>query len=86
MKHQMSYEKGTQRRIQMATVTLKNEIPEELYSRFYKVVTDKKGKCRGSKQSAEKAFQTAIVAALQYFLDSLEEPDLAARMIEVYKH
>ncbi len=70
----------------MATVILKAEIPEELYSKFYRSVTDKKGKWRGSKQSAEKALQTAIEAALQYFLDSLEEPDLAERMIEALKH
>ena len=69
----------------MATVTLKADLPEELYNRFYRASTDKKGKWRGSKQSAEKAFQTAIKAALQYFLDSLEEPDLAERMIEALK-
>ncbi len=69
----------------MATVTLKAEIPEELYRKFYKAVTDKKGKWRGSKQSAEKARQTAIETALQYFVDSLEEPDLAERMIEVLR-
>ena len=67
----------------MATVTLKAEIPEDLYSRFHRVAIDKKGKWRGSKQSAEKALQTAIEAALlQCFLASLEEPDLAERMIE----
>ena len=69
----------------MATITLKAEIPEELYSKFYRSVTDKKGKWRGSKQSAEKARQTAIEAALQYFVDSLEEPDLAERIIEALK-
>ena len=69
----------------MATITLKAEIPEDLYSRFHRAATDKKGKWRGSKQSAEKALQTAIEAALQYFLDSLEEPDLAERMIETLK-
>ncbi len=69
----------------MAFVTLKADISEELYSKFYRSVTDKKGKWRGSKQSAEKALQTAIEAALQYFLDSLEEPDLAERMIEALK-
>ena len=70
----------------MAFVTLKADIPEELYSKFYRSVTDKKGKWRGSKQSADRARQTAIEAALQYFLDSLEEPDLAERMIEALKH
>ncbi len=70
----------------MATVTLKAEIPEYLYNRFYKAATDEKGKWHGSKQSAEKAFQTAIEAALQYFSDSLEEPSLAKRMIEALKH
>jgi hypothetical protein len=69
----------------MATVTLKAEIPEDLYSKFYRSATDKKGKWRGSKQSAEKAFQTAIQAALQCFLDSLEEPTLAERMIKAFK-
>ena len=37
----------------MATVTLKADLPEELYNRFYRASTDKKGKWRGSKQSAE---------------------------------
>lgn len=69
----------------MASITLKAEIPKDLYSRFYRVATDKKGKWRGSKQSAEKAFRTAIKAAMQYFLDSLEEPTLAERMIKVLK-
>ena len=69
----------------MASITLKAEIPEDLYSRFYRVATGKRGKWRGSKQSAEKAFQTAIEAAMQYFLDSLEEPTLAERMIKVLK-
>ncbi len=69
----------------MATVTLKAEIPEELYSRFYKAATNKKGKWRGSEQTAEKARQTAIEAALQCFVDSLQEPDLAERMIEALK-
>ncbi len=70
----------------MATVTLKAEIPEELYNKFYRAATDKKGKWRGSKQSAEKAFRTAIESALLCFLDSLEEPDLAARMLEALRH
>ena len=69
----------------MATVTLKAEIPEDLYNRFRRSATEKKGKWRGSKQSPDKAFQTAVEAALQHFLDSLEEPDLAARMIEALK-
>lgn len=58
----------------MATVTLKAEIPEDLYNRFYKAATDKKGKWRGSKQSAGKALETAVQAALLSFLDSLEKP------------
>ena len=70
----------------MATITLTAEIPEELYNRFYRAATYKKGKWRGSKQSADKALQTAVEAALQCFLDYLEEPDLAARMIEALKH
>ncbi len=69
----------------MASITLKAEIPEDLCNRFYRVATNRKGKWRGSKQSAEKAFQTAIEAAMQYFLDSLEEPTLAERMIKVLK-
>jgi hypothetical protein len=69
----------------MATVTLKAEIPEDLYNKFYRSATDKKGRWRGSKQTAEKAFHTAIKAALQYFIDSLEEPDLAERMIKALK-
>ena len=69
----------------MATVTLKAEITEDLYDRFHRAATDKKGKWRGSKQSAEKALQTAVEAALECFLDSLEQPDLAARMIEALK-
>ena len=51
---------------------LQVEISDTLYSRFYKAVTNKKGKWRGSEQSAGKAFQTAIEAALQEFLNSLE--------------
>lgn len=70
----------------MATVTVNAQIPEDLYTKFRRAATDKKGKWRGSKQSSEKALQTAIEAALQCFLDSLEEPDLAARMIEALKH
>ena len=70
----------------MATVTLKVEIPEELYNRFRKSATDKKGNWRGSKQSSDEAFKTAIEASMQYFLDSLEEPTLAERMIEALKH
>jgi hypothetical protein len=66
----------------MATVTLKAEIPDDLYNKFYRSATDKKGKWRGSKQSAEKAFQTAIQAALQCFLDSLEKPTFTERMIK----
>ncbi len=70
----------------MTTFTLKAEIPEDLYNRFRLAATNKKGKWRGSKQSPDKALQTATEAALQCFLDSLEEPDLAARMIEALKH
>ncbi len=69
----------------MATVMLKADLPEDLYNRFYKAATDKKGKWRGSKQSVEKSFRTAVEAALKCFLDSLEEPDLAERMIEALK-
>jgi len=69
----------------MTTVTLKADLPEDLYNRFYKAATDKKGKWRGSKQSVGKALQTAVEAALNCFLDSLEEPDLAERMIEALK-
>lgn len=58
----------------MATTTLKVEIPEDLYSRFHRAATDKKGKWRGSKQTSDKAVQTAVTAALLHFLDSLEEP------------
>jgi hypothetical protein len=58
----------------MATVTLKSEIPEDLYNRFYKAATDKKGKWCGSKQSAGKALEAAVQSALLSFLDSLEKP------------
>jgi hypothetical protein len=58
----------------MVTVTLKAEIPEDLYNRFYNAATDKKGKWRGSKQSAGKALEAAVQAALLYFLDSLDKP------------
>lgn len=51
---------------------LQVEISDTLYNRFYKAVTNKKGKWRGSEQPAGKAFQTAIEAALQEFLNSLE--------------
>ena len=57
----------------MATITLKAEISKDLYSRFRRAATDKKGKWRGSKQSSDKAFQTAIEAAFLQFLDSLED-------------
>ena len=57
----------------MATITLKVEIAEDLYGRFRRAATDKKGKWRGSKQSSDRAFQTAVEAALQHFLDSLED-------------
>jgi hypothetical protein len=58
----------------MVTVSLKIEIPEDLYYRFYKAATDKKGKWRGSKQSAGKALETAVQSALRSFLDSLDKP------------
>ena len=51
---------------------LQVEISDTLYNRFYKAATNKKGKWRGSEQSAGKAFQTAIEAALQEFINSLE--------------
>ena len=57
----------------MATIKLNAEIPEELFNRFRRAVTNKNGKWRGSKQSSEKAFQTAIEAALLQFLDSLDD-------------
>lgn len=57
----------------MATITLKAEISKDLYSRFRRAATDKKGKWRGSKQSSDKAFQTAVEAALSQFLDSFED-------------
>jgi len=56
----------------MGTKKLQVEISETLYDRFYRVVTDKRGGWRGSKQPAYKAIQTAIEAALQEFLTSLE--------------
>jgi hypothetical protein len=58
----------------MATVILKAAIPEELYRRFYKAATNKKGKWRGGKQSAGKALEAAVQAALLSFLDSLDKP------------
>jgi hypothetical protein len=70
------------RRKHMATITLNVEITEELYSKFYRAATDKKGKWRGSKQSAGKAFQTAVEGALLYFIDTLENPTLADQMIK----
>jgi len=66
----------------MKTITLKVEIPEELYNKFYRSATDKKGKWRGSKQTPNKAFQTAVQAAILHFLDSLEDPTLADRMMK----
>lgn len=66
----------------MATVIKKIEIPEELYYKFHRAATDKKGKWRGSKQSSEKAFQTAVEGALLYFIDTLENPTLADQMIK----
>jgi len=59
----------------MADITLKAKVPEELYYQFRRAVTDKKGKWRGIKQSPEKAFQTAVEAALLQFLDSLKPQD-----------
>ena len=55
----------------MTDITLKAKIPEELYYQFRHAATDKNGKWRGSKQSPEKAFRSAIEAALLQFLDSL---------------
>jgi len=55
----------------MADIILKAKIPEKLYYQFRRAATDKNGKWRGSKQSSEKAFQTAVEAALLRFLDSL---------------
>jgi hypothetical protein len=69
----------------MAMVTLKAEIPEDLYKRFYRAATDKKGKWRGGEQSAEKALQTAIETAMLYFMDSLEDPTLADQMIKALR-
>ena len=69
----------------MGTKMLHVEVSDTLYDRFYRAATDKKGKWRGSEQSAGRAFQTAVEAALQCFLDSLKEPDLAERMIEALK-
>ena len=59
----------------MGTKILHVEISDTLHDRFYRAATDKKGKWRGSKQSAGKAFQTAVEAALQEFLNSLESRD-----------
>lgn len=56
----------------MGTKKLQIEISDTLYDRLYRVVTDKKGRWRGSKQPAYKAIQTAVEAALQEFLNSLE--------------
>ncbi len=57
----------------MATITLKVEIAEDLYGKSRRAATDKKGKWRGSKQSSDEAFQTAVEAALQRFLGSFED-------------
>jgi hypothetical protein len=66
----------------MNDVTLMVKIPEELYSKFRKAATNKKGKWRGVNQTADKAFQTAIQAALLHFMSSLEDPTLADRMMK----
>ena len=66
----------------MATVTMKVEVPEDLYNEFYKAATGKNGKWRGNKQTTEKAFQSAVQAALLCFMDSLKKPDLATRMMK----
>jgi hypothetical protein len=54
----------------MTTVMLKAEIPEDLYLRFYKAATDKKGKWRGSGQPAYKALEVAVIEAILQFLNS----------------
>ena len=61
---------------------MKVEVPEDLYNEFYKAATSKNGKWRGNKQTAEKAFQSAVQAALLCFMDSLKKPDLATRMMK----
>ncbi len=62
----------------MGTKMLHVEVSDTLYDRFYRAVTDKNGKWRGSEQSAGKAFQTAVEAALLEFLDSLENRNNAS--------
>ena len=59
----------------MGTKMLHVEVSDTLYDRFYRAATDKKSKWRGSEQSAGRAFQTAVEAALLEFLDSLENRD-----------
>jgi len=59
----------------MGTKKLQVEISDTLYDRFYRAATAKKGKWRGSEQSAGKAFQTAVEAALLEFLNSIKNKD-----------
>jgi len=59
----------------MGTIMLKIEISDALYKRFYEVVTKKSGKWRSNdkKETAQKALQSAVEAALDKFLDSLDK-------------
>lgn len=66
----------------MTDVTLTVKLPEELYNKFHRAATDKKGKWRGNKQTADKAFQTAVQAASLYFTNSIEDPTLAERILK----
>jgi hypothetical protein len=66
----------------MKTMTLKVEITEELYNKFRTSATNEKGKWRGINQTADKAFQTAVQAALLHFMSSLEDPTLADQMMK----
>jgi hypothetical protein len=59
----------------VGTKKLEVEISNTLYDRFYGTVITKKGPWRGRKEQAYKATHTAVEAALEEFLDSLENKE-----------
>jgi HicB family len=59
--------------ISVGNVMLTQEIPYELYERIFRIAANKGGRWRGSKQSANKAIDTFVKAALIEFADREEK-------------